>query len=150
MDKEAFITRLQHSLAGGLSGTQVAEHVRYYREYIDSEIQKGRPEAEVLAQLGEPRLLAKSIIEANKAGAASASAQAYDEEVVGDVQDAGYDRTGRVRRIMLPGWLVTLIFVVFVLIVFGLVTSLLSIFAPVIMAVLIVLLVVKTIQGGRR
>lgn len=145
MNKEEFITRLQQSLAGGLSGTQVAEHVRYYREYIDSEIHRGRMEAEVLAQLGDPRLLAKSIIEANKAG----SAREYDEEVAGDVQGAGYDRTGHVRRVMLPGWLVMLIIVVFALIVIGLVSSLLYIFAPVIMSVLIVLLVVKVIQGSR-
>lgn len=149
MNKEEFITRLQQSLAGGLSGTQVAEHVRYYREYIDSEIHKGRMEAEVLAQLGDPRLLAKSIIEANKAGSAYGSAREYDEEVAGDVQGAGYDRTGHVRRVMLPGWLVMLIIVVFALIVIGLVSSLLYIFAPVIMSVLIVLLVVKVIQGSR-
>lgn len=149
MNKEEFITRLQHSLAGGLSASQVAEHVRYYREYIDSEIHKGRTEAEVLAQLGEPRLLARSIIEASKAGGGNGASRQYDEEVAGDVQDAGYDRTGRVRRVMLPGWLMMLIVVVFALIVIGLVSSLLYIFAPVIMAVLIVLLVVKVIQGSR-
>ena len=44
MNKEDFITNLQHALAGGLPGGQVAENVRYYREYIDSEIHRGSTE----------------------------------------------------------------------------------------------------------
>lgn len=148
LNKEEFITRLQHSLAGALPGVQVAEHVRYYREYIDSEIRKGRGEAEVLAQLGDPRLLAKSMIEAGKAGTANGSAQGYEEEMAEDVQDAGYDRTGRVRRVMLPGWMMLLILVMVVLIVIGLVGSVLYIFGPVIMAALIVMFVVRAIRGS--
>ena len=42
MNREEFITKLQHALAGGMSAGQVAEHVRYYREYIDSEIRRGK------------------------------------------------------------------------------------------------------------
>ena len=64
MNKEEFVTKLQQALSGGMASGQVAEHVRYYREYIDSEILKGRTEEEVLAQLGDPRLLARSIKDA--------------------------------------------------------------------------------------
>ena len=82
MDKEEFIMKLQHALAGGISGSQTAEHVRYYREYIDSEIHKGRTEEEILEQLGDPRLLARSIVDANRrSGAAYSAAQEYDDEV---------------------------------------------------------------------
>lgn len=152
MNKEEFIMRLQHALASGMPGGQVDGHVRYYREYIDSEIHKGKTEEEVLSQLGDPRLLAKSIIEANKrAGAAYGSNRDYDEEVAGDVQeDSSNDRTNRIRRVMLPGWLVMLIIVVIAMLVVGVVSSLLYLFAPVIMAGLIVLLVIKVIQGNRR
>lgn len=152
MNKEEFIAGLQHALASGIPGSQAADHVRYYREYIDSEIHKGRSEEEVLEQLGDPRLLARSIIDANKrAGAAYGSNREYDEEVAGDGQgDEEYDGRNRVRRVMLPGWLVMLIIVVIVMLVIGVVSSLLYLFAPVIMAVLIVLLVVKIIQGNRR
>ena len=152
MNKEEFITKLQYALAGGMSGSQVAEHVRYYREYIDSEIHRGRTEEEVLAQLGEPRLLARSIIDANKrAGTAFGSNREYDEETAGDVrEDEMYGQAGRERRIMLPGWFAALTVVVIAVIVIGLVSSLLYLFAPVIMGVLIVMLVVKLIQGNRR
>lgn len=152
MNKEEFITKLQHALAGGMSAGQVGEHVRYYREYIDSEIHKGKTEAEILAELGDPRLLARSILDANKrAGTTSGAEYEYDEEAGGAVRgEDAYDGTGRVRRVMLPGWFVMLVIVVVVMLVIGVVSSLLYLFAPVIMAGLIVLLIVKVIQGNRK
>ena len=86
MDRTEFTDKLQHALAGGLGSSKVAENVRYYREYIDMEIRKGRSEEEVLESLGDPRLLAKSIIEANKnAGLNEGTNRNYDEETEGDV-----------------------------------------------------------------
>jgi uncharacterized membrane protein len=152
MDRREFIEKLQRTLAGGLDSVQVAENVRYYQEYIESEIQKGNTEGAVLSQLGDPRLLAKSIIEANKhAGASYGSNQEYDEEVTEDVitEDKKFGR-GYGRSIMLPGWLVMVIMTVLVVIVIGFVTSLISIFAPVIIVGLIVLLIVKIFQGSSK
>lgn len=105
MDRREFIEKLQRTLAGGLDSVQVAENVRYYQEYIESEIQKGNTEGAVLSQLGDPRLLAKSIIEANKhAGASYGSNQEYDEEVTEDVitEDKKFGR-GYGRSIIFAG-----------------------------------------------
>ena len=84
-----------------------------------------------------------------RAGAAYGSDHEYDEEVAGEVRDDGRGRTGGVQRVMLPGWLVMLIIVVIVVVVIGLVSSLLYIFAPVIIAGLIVTLVVRLIQDKK-
>lgn len=149
MDRIEFIEKLQRALAGGLSSAQVAENVRYYEEYIDSEIRKGRSEAEVMAQLGDPRLLAKSIIEANKrAGTSYGSNREYDEEVPEDAREAGREREASGgRAVRLPGWLVALIITVVVIVIIGVVTSLIAVFAPVIIVVLVVLLIVKVFQS---
>lgn len=149
MDRVEFIEKLQRALAGGLSSVQVADNVRYYREYIDSEIRKGRSEAEVMAQLGDPRLLAKSIIEANKrAGTSYGSNREYDEEVPEDAREADRERKASGgRAVMLPGWLVVLIIAVIVIVIIGVVTSLLAVFAPVIIVGLVVLLIVKVFQS---
>lgn len=83
MNRIEFMEKLQRALASGLSDRQVTENVRYYQEYVDTEIRKGRSEEEVLAGLGDPRLLAKSIIEANKrAGQSGGTNLNYDEEIV--------------------------------------------------------------------
>lgn len=152
MDKEDFITSLQRALSSGLPGGQVAENVRYYREYIDSEIRRGRTEEGVLAELGDPRLLARSIIDANKrAGMTYGSNREYDEEVANDAsEDDGYDRTDRVRRIVLPGWLIMILIVLIAMLAICLVSSLLYFLAPVIMGGVIVMLIIRFFQGNRR
>lgn len=152
MNKTEFIEKLQHALAGGLNSSQVAENVRYYQEYIDTEMRKGRREDEVMSQLGDPRLLAKSIIEANKrAGTSYGSNRQYDEEVADDTREwKREDDKSTGRRIVLPGWLVMLIVTVIVLLVIGVVTYTLFYFAPVIIGVLVVVLIVKAFQGRSR
>ena len=152
MDRTEFIEKLQRTLAGGLDSGQVAENVRYYREYIDSEIRKGRSESEVMDQLGDPRLLAKSIIEANKrAGTSYGSNREYDEEIAADERETNHDgNMSGGRSVMLPGWLILLIITVVIVLIIGAVTALLAYFLPVILVGLAVLLIVKVFQSNTR
>ena len=152
MNRTEFIEKLQRALAGGLDSGQVADNVRYYQEYIDSEMRKGRSESEVMEQLGDPRLLAKSIVEANKrAGTNYGSNREYDEEMSADGQETshGKDTTGG-KAVMLPGWLVLLIITVVIVLIIGAVTALLTYFLPVILVGLVVLLIVKVFQSNTR
>lgn len=149
MDKREFIEKLQRTLAGGLNSSLVADHVRYYQDYIDSEIRKGKSEKEVLESLGDPRLLAKSIIEANKhTGESYGSNREYDEEV-SDYSKRRERNTEKIFEhiVALPGWLIMLIVTVLVIIVIGIATRLLFIFAPVILIGLSVLLIIKVFQN---
>ena len=68
MNKYDFINNLQRHLTGKVSPEQLQDLTRYYNQYIDGEIRKGKTEEEVLASLGDPRLLAKSIISAEGIG----------------------------------------------------------------------------------
>lgn len=151
MDKREFIEKLQRTLAGGLSSDKVAENIRYYQEYIESEMQKGNTESEVLSRLGDPRLLAKSIIEANKrAGASFGSNREFDEELVEDETGEKVFKKKFGTGVMLPGWLIMIIMTVIVVVIIGLVTSLLYAFAPVIIVGLMALLIVKVFQGRKK
>ena len=164
MNRMEFIERLQRALAGGLNSRQVRENVRYYQEYIDTEIRKGRSESEVLTSLGDPRLLAKSIIEANKrAGYSQGSNLHYDEDVVdsgSDEQtytyDAGENRdvyeedmTGEARVFRMPGWLLLLIVTVGVLLIIGVAFSLISAMAPILIPVLLIMLIIRLLQNHK-
>lgn len=149
MDRTEFIERLQRALAGGVNSSRVAENVQYYREYIDIEIRKGRSEEEVLGSLGDPRLLAKSIIEANKrAGVSEGTNRTYDEE-----REESYAEKWRnamkQNAMRVPGWLILLIAVVIFLLIIGLAFSVISILAPIIIPVLLVLLVVNYFKGRK-
>lgn len=65
MTKREYIEKLRIALSGKASPRQVAENMRYYEDYINVEIRKGRSEEEVLAALGDPRLIARTIAEAH-------------------------------------------------------------------------------------
>lgn len=138
--------RLQRSLAGGVNSSQVAENVRYYQDYIETEIRKGRSETEVLSSLGDPRLLARSIIEANKrAGYVEGTNQNFDEET----QEDGEKRESRVSggAVRVPGWLIILFVIVIALLIIGVVFSVISFLAPIIIPVLIVVLLYNFIRS---
>ncbi len=66
MGRSEFINALRSALTGRVPATTVEDNVRYYEEYIDVELRQGKSEEDVLNGLGNPRLLAKTIIEANK------------------------------------------------------------------------------------
>lgn len=139
MDRTEFIDRLQRSLAGGVNSSQVADNVRYYQDYIDAEIRKGRSETDVLFSLGDPRLLAKSIIEANKrAGYIEGTNQNFDEERPEDSVQERNRAAGSIVRV--PSWLIILIVTVILLLIIGVVFSVISFLAPIIIPVLIVML----------
>lgn len=68
MNKKEFLQALRGELINSVSGQIIEEQLRFYSEYIDTEMDRGRGEEEVVAELSAPNLLARSIIEAAEAG----------------------------------------------------------------------------------
>ncbi|MCR5527482.1 MAG: DUF1700 domain-containing protein [Lachnospiraceae bacterium] len=69
MTKHEFLEGLRIALTGSVSASVLNDNMRYYDEYIDTEIRKGRSEEEVMESLGDPRLIAKTIIDTSSGGA---------------------------------------------------------------------------------
>lgn len=148
MNKKEFIDRLRAALTGRIASDAVQEHVLYYEEYINTQIRMGRGENEVLSALGNPRLIAKTIIETSGQGdTAYADSSDYQN---GDYrgtrchsvyQDSQYQSP--VKRTRIPGWLWVIIILLIVLLLFSLVFSVLSFLAPVLLPVLVVVFLVK-------
>lgn len=63
MERQIFLDSLRKSLHGRISEEELAGHIRYYDDYISQETARGRSEREVLEELGDPRLLARTIVE---------------------------------------------------------------------------------------
>lgn len=66
--RDEFLRRLQAELVLSVSEGVIENQLSYYQEYINGELAKGRSEAEVIGELGDPRLLARTIIDAAEAG----------------------------------------------------------------------------------
>ena len=63
MSKTEFLDILYNQLSGQMPEGSVAAHVQYYRNYIEDEQQKGRTETDILNDLGDPRLIARPLLD---------------------------------------------------------------------------------------
>ena len=103
MNKKEFLQALRGELTNSVSGEVIEEQLRFYSEYIDTEMGKGRREEEVVAELSAPNLLARSIIEAAEAGGdhvARTTPFRYEEKDINyasDEEDLRYQGTSSER-----------------------------------------------------
>ncbi|MBS6642016.1 MAG: DUF1700 domain-containing protein [Clostridiaceae bacterium] len=68
MNREEFLRGLRQALEGNVSPSVIQENLRYYDNYISEEIRKGAREADVIAEIGDPRLIAKTIEDTSEDG----------------------------------------------------------------------------------
>lgn len=62
MTKNEFLEKLSAALGNDLSGAVIQDNVKYYKSYIEEEVRRGRSEEEVLEELGDPWVLAQTVI----------------------------------------------------------------------------------------
>lgn len=62
MGKREFLEILSERLIEALPREVVINHLRYYEEYINGELQKGKSLSEVMIELGDPLMIAHTII----------------------------------------------------------------------------------------
>ena len=73
MTKAEFLERLRRALNGNMSAAAVEDNIQFYDSYFSGQMAQGRSEADVLNELGDPRILARSLIDAaERAGDARA------------------------------------------------------------------------------
>ena len=87
MTKREFLEELKEVLSEQLPQNQVAEHVSYYMNYIEEQKQSGSSEEEVLNMLGDPRLIARTILDT--APNSRENQNYFYEETTQDVQSEG-------------------------------------------------------------
>jgi len=104
VNKNEFLQALKGELTNSVSGEVIEEQLRFYSDYINTEIAKGRREEEVVAELSAPNLLARSIIEAAEAGGdrvARTTPFRYEEKDINyasDEEDLKYKGTSSEER----------------------------------------------------
>ncbi|MDL2301432.1 DUF1700 domain-containing protein [Lachnospiraceae bacterium OttesenSCG-928-D06] len=145
MGKQEFVDNLRITLNGRISPSMVMEHVNYYENYINSEIQKGKSESEVMNGLGDPRLIARTIVDANKRanGEEDNSFQGtYYQEAVNQ-QRAG-------RGIKIPLWVWVILVLVVLILIIRTAFSVVYYFMPILMPVLLILFLIKLFKDWLR
>ena len=80
MTRKQFMGELRSSLEGIVSPMVVQQNIDYYENYINEQIRSGKTEAEILNELGSPRLIARSIIDAAGVDDSYAQTEYYEDK----------------------------------------------------------------------
>lgn len=147
MSKQEFIEGLRRSLSSINDYAFVNDTISYYENYIESQIRMGKMEAEVMEELGDPRLIAKSIkathISGEEENEQNFSQDAYTEN--SHFPKTMFSFNG--KEIRMPSWLIKTITIIILMVVFFLVFTVLRWLSPFIFMGLIAYFVYKTFFG---
>ena len=157
MNKNEFLHALGEKLKESLTASQIEEHLKYYNDYINKEESAGKQEQEIIDSLGDPTLLARTILETSNQGNG-----AYQGAAEGDIyqdDDNSYQDSNTNGRQVPPiqfgavsGWgclavaIVAILVIGLVLWVFGIVFKALT---PILVPVLLVLFIVAILKQRR-
>ena len=106
MKKKEYLQKLREYLSYELPTQLVEKNISFYSGYIDDEVRNGKTIDEVIESLGDPQLIARSIVDAAKSGndgiPNTADDVDFSREVYGNgrgpedgIYDSGYDDGGR-------------------------------------------------------
>lgn len=77
MDKAAFLKELDNSLSGEVTDYVKKDTINYYNKYIVDEVNKGKSEEDVIRSLGSGNVVAKTVIQTEKAKAEGGKSSGY-------------------------------------------------------------------------
>lgn len=150
MDRLEFLDKLQEALLQDLGPQAVQENVAYYNQYIADEINSGKSEREVVEGLGDPWMIARTIID-TQAGHGQGE-YVYETPRESYRQEESTQRNLRVFA--LDTWwkklLLILCVVGVVMIIFAVISGIVSLIAPILIPVLIIAIVLRLVRGGGR
>lgn len=158
MNRGEFLQGLQNALSGEVPSAVVDENLRYYEDYIRTEIQNGREEGDVMEELGDPRLIARTIIDTTPGGG-SGSYEPYGSGSYGKGQQerrqqASGEGQPNIHYYDMSKWywklLGILLVVGIVVLVVTVVGGLLSLVIPMLPVIGLILVIMWFVQGPRR
>lgn len=151
MTKYEFLSKLKTALENDLSSGSVQEHINYYNDYINSEVSDGRSESDVLTELGDPWAIAKTIIASEGVGSSNYEEYSYtSNEGKTSFNSNKTSSEPKVHVFGLDKWwkkvLLILGIIGVVMIVFSIITGLISLIAPFIIPLFIISFILKLLK----
>lgn len=143
MRKNEFLAKLKEALEMDLSSRKVEEQVAFYRQYINEEIGKGRTEAEVLEELGDPWVISRNILSTEE----METSGEYVYEESGNAYERKDSSHNDIRVFQIDSWWKKALIIIAVLgilcLVFSIVTGIVRLIAPIAIPVILIILLVK-------
>lgn len=154
MKKDEFLQLLRRALTGNVAPGVIEENIRYYDGYITGEMGRGIQEDDVIAEIGDPRLIAKTIEDTTDSSGQNVYTDEYDNrgaQANSSHEQNPYGPTGSFRTLNLNKWywkalLIVIIFSVISLVV-TIVGGIFSILIPLIGPLLMIWAIVWIIRS---
>ena len=144
MNRTEFIDKMRAALTGNVNHNKIEENIRFYHDYIDMVVKKGRDEQEVVSGMGDPRLIAKTIIEANKA---AGDGSAEENTIYDEYENT--ERQNRNHKSQFSGLskvFTVLAVIAGIFLVISLFTTVISFLSPILIPVILFYLIYRMIQ----
>ena len=151
MNKLQFVEQMRRSLSSIDDYTFVNETVAYYENYIESQIRMGKSEEQVMEELGDPRLIAKSILASN-----NATSETQEDKTYYKRENSHGDKALRTvlnlngRLIQMPLWVLKILGGLAAIVIVVLLFTVLRILSPFLFVGFAVYMVYRLIIGSGR
>lgn len=151
MYRTEFLGVLESQLSGQMQEGKVAAHLRYYEDYIQSKVRAGADEEAVINMLGDPRLIAKTLIDTDvDSGFCEEEASSFQGSAQDFFRDSGSQQAAPKRtwfkKLDLSTWYGKLIVIAVAALVIFLLITVLTAVAPFFIVLAIVLFVISKLQ----
>ncbi len=130
MTEELFLKNLEESLRGELPASEVGQNIEYYRDYIAT-ARRSKSEEEVMKSLGDPRLIARTIIDTYRLTHSTKNPRSRQETYQnnyssnefrdGDSKRDGKGNHSSFKVFRTASWITSVIVVILLLLFFGIV-----------------------------
>jgi hypothetical protein len=165
MNKEEFLQKLQDTLSSEVPPEIVRENLQYYSRYIRDERQKGRTEAEIMEELGDPRMIARTIIDTTPGGGGNFeeytgsfgfgdwgyTSRQDSSTDAGSYESGTNQQTGSFHVYDLNKWyykvLAIVILIAIMTVIIAIVSGILSLLIPLLPVILVVMILMWFLRG---
>lgn len=141
MEKQEFLDKLRLALGGKVSPEVMTDTMNYYEEYINTELRLGKSPDEVMEALGDPRLIARTIVETKGGRNGDGSASSGEDGEYG----GGHELRGHLVRI--PGWVWLIVFFTVTWLIVSIIFRVLIKLAPILLVVSLVIFLYRRFGG---
>lgn len=171
MTRQEFLDMLRKALNRELEAAEVEENIRFYDQYIREQVAQGKAETQVTEQLGDPRLIAKTILQVDEQKEAAGPYRQFASQETVYMEDPDGDgrytqasdqsqyetwqedgRGGmRMHTFQVKGWMVALVLVGICLVLFtvlGVAAAILWRLLPVLVVIWAVVWIYRHFFGG--
>lgn len=153
MTRYEFLQKLQGELGGKIDASAVQEQVNYYDQYIREEIGRGRSEAEVLEELGDPWAIARTILDTSENEEFVKENTSYEARRTSGNGKKSRGNSARVHIFGFDCWWKKLLLVLgiigIIMVIVGVVGGIISLLAPIVVPIAVIWLVIHMIKGRK-